>query len=210
MANVEVYLEIGAKRVFAVAVDWPGWCRAGKDEESALQALIDYAPRYAKVVGRSAGFRPPKKVSELKVTERLKGDATTDFGAPGAIPKSDRGRLADSELVRLEKLFDRCWVSFERAAKLAKGRALAKGPRGGGRNLAQIREHVSGAEESYAAQVGLRGDLKPAVRARAAGELPDRGPRGGERWPARFAIRRAAWHVLDHAWEIEDRLAPNG
>jgi len=25
-------------------------------------------------------------------------------------------------------------------------------------------------------------------------------------WPARYYVRRAAWHVLDHAWEIEDRL----
>ena len=31
------------------------------------------------------------------------------------------------------------------------------------------------------------------------------GPRGGKRWSARYFVRRAAWHVLDHAWEIEDR-----
>ena len=41
---------------------------------------------------------------------------------------------------------------------------------------------------------------------RARGELPDVGPRGGKRWPAPYAIRRSAWHALDHAWEIEDRL----
>jgi hypothetical protein len=33
-----------------------------------------------------------------------------------------------------------------------------------------------------------------------------RGPRGGVRWPPRYYVRRAAWHVLDHAWEIEDRM----
>ena len=27
-------------------------------------------------------------------------------------------------------------------------------------------------------------------------------------WPARYAARRIAWHVLDHAWEIEDRSDP--
>ena len=205
---MDVYLEIGAKRVLAAAVDWPGWCRAGKDEQSALQALVDYAPRYAKVVGKSADFRPPRNVDDLNVTERLKGDATTDFGAPGAIPDADRRPLPHEELARLERLFARCWAAFRRAAKAAVGRELAKGPRGGGRSLVQIEEHVGGAEESYAAQVGLRGDLKAAVRAREAGELPERGPRGGERWPARYGIRRAAWHVLDHAWEIEDRLAP--
>jgi hypothetical protein len=205
---VDVYLETGSKRAFAAAVEWPGWCRAGRDESSALQALIEYAPRYAKAVGRSGDFRPPTMVSELKVTERLEGDATTDFGAPGAIPKSDMRPVTEDELARLEKLFACCWAAFKSVSKMAEGRQLAKGPRGGGRSLRQIEEHVSGAEESYAAQVGLRGDLKAAVRARAAGELPDRGPRGGERWPARYGIRRAAWHVLDHAWEIEDRLTP--
>ena len=24
-------------------------------------------------------------------------------------------------------------------------------------------------------------------------------------WPHRYAARRIAWHVLDHAWEMEDR-----
>jgi hypothetical protein len=39
----------------------------------------------------------------------------------------------------------------------------------------------------------------------AQGAMPPAGPRGGQRWPARYFVRRAAWHVLDHAWEIEDR-----
>ena len=25
-------------------------------------------------------------------------------------------------------------------------------------------------------------------------------------WPPRYAARRIAWHALDHAWEIEDRV----
>jgi hypothetical protein len=24
-------------------------------------------------------------------------------------------------------------------------------------------------------------------------------------WTPRYFVRRAAWHALDHAWEIEDR-----
>lgn len=23
-------------------------------------------------------------------------------------------------------------------------------------------------------------------------------------WPVRYAVRRMAWHILDHAWEMED------
>ena len=204
---LDVYVEIGNKRAFAAAVDWPGWCRAGRDEESALQALIDYGPRYAKVIGRTMALEAPEDITNLKVSERLAGDATTDFGAPGAVADADRGPLMDEEMARLEAIYDRCWRAFEKAAENARGRQLAKGPRGGGRDLSSIEEHVRDAEAAYASAVGLKGDLMTAVRSRARGELPDSGPRGGQRWPARFAIRRAAWHVLDHAWEIEDRAA---
>ena len=36
---IAVYLELGAKKVFACSVDFPGWCRSGKDEQLALEAL---------------------------------------------------------------------------------------------------------------------------------------------------------------------------
>ena len=38
--------------------------------------------------------------------------------------------------------------------------------------------------------------------------LPEKGPRGGALWTPRYFVRRTAWHALDHAWEIEDRSAP--
>jgi hypothetical protein len=25
------------------------------------------------------------------------------------------------------------------------------------------------------------------------------------KWPISYALRRIAWHIVDHAWEIEDR-----
>jgi hypothetical protein len=60
--------------------------------------------------------------------------------------------------------------------------------------------------------LGVESDLESVRRAfldaaasRARGEVLDQGPRGGLRWSARYAIRRSAWHSLDHAWEIEDR-----
>ena len=34
--SIDVYLEIGKKRTFAGAIDWPGWCRSGRDEGAAL------------------------------------------------------------------------------------------------------------------------------------------------------------------------------
>ena len=55
---VEVVLELGAKRIFASALAWPGWSRSARTEEQALTALADYAPRYASVV-RAAGLAVP-------------------------------------------------------------------------------------------------------------------------------------------------------
>src|SRR5688572_19992747 len=48
-----VYLEIGAKRTFAMALDWPGWGRSGRTAEEALEALADYATRYAPVAKKA-------------------------------------------------------------------------------------------------------------------------------------------------------------
>ena len=50
MNPIEVFVETGKKKTFAGAVDWPGWCRGGRDEAGALQALVDYGPRYARVL----------------------------------------------------------------------------------------------------------------------------------------------------------------
>ena len=43
MTKTPVYLELGRKRVFACALDWPGWCRSGSSPEAALDALAGYA-----------------------------------------------------------------------------------------------------------------------------------------------------------------------
>ena len=85
--SIDVYLEVGKKRIFAGAIDWPGWCRSGRDDESALQALVDYGPRYAHVLRTNEfGFHSPAKISAFSIVERLKGNATTDFGAPSLAP----------------------------------------------------------------------------------------------------------------------------
>lgn len=45
-----------------------------------------------------------------------------------------------------------------------------------------------------------------ALALAAHGEIPVRAPRDGVRWTPHYFVRRAAWHVPEHAWEIEDRL----
>jgi hypothetical protein len=222
----DVYVEVGSKRVFACAVDWPGWCRSGSDEPTALRALVDYGPRYAEVVRSTRlGFEAPTRLEELRVVERLTGNATTDFGAPGVIPSADRASASAAEYARFEKVLRAGWRALDAARERAKGKVLRKGPRGGGRELEAIVRHVVEADRSYLAGLGwkVRSSDQPgdgidetrraiidALRASARGEIPAIGPRGGSRWPARYFVRRVTWHVIAHAWEIERRLLPPG
>lgn len=221
---IDVYLEIGKKRTFAGAIDWPGWCRIGRDEGSALQALVDSAPRYARVLDAAQiAFHAPADVSALAVVERLAGNTTTDFGAPDIAPSIDTRLIDDAELGRFQTLLRAYWRAFDEAVRAATGKELRTGPRGGGRDLDGIVRHVLGAEAGYLARLAWKREKREtadlndeldrtrkavldALAAAARGEVPARGPRGGVIWAPRYFVRRVAWHVLDHAWEIADRV----
>lgn len=65
---------------------------------------------------------------------------------------------------------------------------------------------VREAERSYGRKIGVRlpprtpwDEQRLAVRA----ALRSGGP--ADAWPVRYAYRHIAWHVLDHAWEVEDK-----
>ena len=71
-------------------------------------------------------------------------------------------------------------------------------------------QHVLGAESGYARSLGVlvsapAFDDPAAVEALRAGIETAIQQRAEGRWSAAYAARRIAWHVLDHAWEIEDR-----
>jgi hypothetical protein len=181
-----------------------------------LEALLTYGPRYAKAIGRRRlGCIAPPDVGRFRVVERLTGNATTDFGAPGVAPRSADRPVDEDEARRFAAIMKACWSALDRAAATADGRVLRTGPRGGGRQLAAIMEHVADAEVAYLSKLGARpssGDARATIVAvfasRARGEPPERTPRSGVLWTPRYFMRRAAWHVLDHAWEIEDRSRP--
>jgi hypothetical protein len=206
VSKTDVVIEAGPKRTFASAVDWPGWARSARDEKGALEVLAAYRDRYSDAIRQQLG------AAEFKVIQRLKGDANTDMGVPRAEAEIDAKPLTDEQLERQIAILKACWEAFDRTAKAAKGRSLKSGARGGGRDLQKIRAHVVEADGAYL--IAVAGRVEPKDRktfvemlwARHRGELADAGPRGGRRWTARYAIRRAAWHALDHAWEIEDRL----
>ena len=217
---IAVYLEVGARRVFACALDWPGWCRSGRDEEGALEALAMAAPRYA-VAAKEAGVRFPTRAGNaFDLVERIPGTATTDFGAPAGSAAADTEPLSRKQAERQAALVAASWTILHRVAAGAPAE-LRKGPRGGGRDRDAILEHVSAAEFAYARKLGIRhrqpdpaeaaAEASSALRSAiletlsqaSAGEAP--GPKG---WLPRYAARRIAWHALDHAWEIEDRSSP--
>jgi hypothetical protein len=224
MHSIKVFVEIGKKKVFAGAVDWPGWSRSGRDEETALQSLIDYGPRYAQVLhSREIEFQSPTDISNLIVTIRNDGNSTTDFGAPAIMLDADREPLDRTEFKRLQTVLLACWGTFDSVLGQSTSRELRKGPRGGGRDLDKIIDHVLDADRAYLARFAwkhkrengknpveelssTRQAILNALGVAENGDLPERGPRGGIIWPSRYFVRRVAWHVLDHAWEIEDRI----
>ena len=221
--TVRVVLEVASKRSFASAIDWPGWSRGGRTEDEALEALLEYVPRYAVVATRAkVAFRPPATTRGLDVVERITGDGGTQFGVPGKPASSEDEPISAADLRRLIALLKASWTTFDSAAKKAVGVELTKGPRGGGRELPKIIEHVREAEVAYLGQLGSRApalaDEIPAkpmalLRRAFAGTLtavatgtPIDNPRNTRKpWTPRYAVRRSAWHVLDHAWEIQDR-----
>ncbi|MDQ3881141.1 MAG: hypothetical protein M3295_08725 [Chloroflexota bacterium] len=223
--KVAVLVELGAKRTFASAVEWPGWSRGGHDEQQALEALAAHGDRYRSAIGAAAHeLSLPSGVAALEVVERLDGNSGTDFGVPTRGGAADERPVTDAELDRLSRLLRACWDAFDRAASAAVGLDLAKGPRGGGRDLGRIVEHVLEAEEAYLVEIGGRrpsatdadvAERMAAVRdaglsalaARARGEPPPPSRRTKPPWTPRYFVRRSAWHALDHAWEIEDRAA---
>jgi hypothetical protein len=205
---VSVVLEVGTRRCFASALDYPGWARSGRHEADALEALETYRARYSTVLER-AGVTAP--TGRLVVRETTRGNATTDFGAPGAIVDADRRRLTRVDRERLASILDACWSAFDTAT--ARRVELRLGPRGGGRPFDKLCRHVTDAEDAYARGLGLRvkatdGDPTRIAMARTdvrelvlAVRKPDREPT----WPLRYGVRRIAWHVLDHLFELEDR-----
>jgi hypothetical protein len=222
--SIQVAVEVGAKRVIASALDWPGWTRGGRDEQAAIDALLAYGPRYQGAIrSTKLDLALPADTTGFDITERLPGNATTDYGVPVIEAPAEAMPVSSSDLKRLEMILHACWQAFEAAAVAAAGKPLRKGPRGGGREVEQIVDHVVESHFGYVRQISWRrpreepGDFSATVTAlrqidhqaltfAASGEMPAAGPRGGRLWTPRYFVRRAAWHILDHAWEIEDRL----
>ena len=223
-ASFPIYLEVGQKRVVAGALDWPGWCRIARDEDTALAALTDYRARYAHLLHETAyAAALAVPAPTFAVIERIAGDSSTDFGVPNNAPARDLAAYDTAASRRDEALLTAIWRGFDAAVAAATGKELRRGPRGGGRDLDGVVWHTLQAERGYLARRGwkigtvpdddpieaaalIRRGVLAALDAAARGEGPTQGPRGGKIWPPRYFVRRVAWHVVDHLWEIEDRV----
>ena len=199
MNAINVAIETGKKKVFASSINWPGWSRSAGDENAALQTLVDYGSRYAGIFrDQQLKFRVPTGTHELTVTEQHTGNATTDFGAPVIVLDADRASFNQVELERSRIILQACWLAFDAAVNQAAGQELRKGPRGGGRDLEKIIEHVLDADRSYLPRLAYKFKKDPGIDRRARldqtrqavldaieiaanGDLPERGPRGGAR-----------------------------
>jgi hypothetical protein len=210
-ATLRLLVETSPKKVFVVALDWPGLARAGRDEAAAIDLLLATLGRY-RPIADAAGEALPAGDLRLDVVERQDGGSGTAFGVPSVIADADREPVGVREAARHAALVEQAWAAFDRIAEGAP-ESLRKGPRGGGRDRSKIVAHVNEADAAYAREMGLKPVTtdRPAVEAMRADMLEvlrrtsDGSPIADRRWPPRYAARRIAWHALDHAWEIEDR-----
>lgn len=210
-----VVVETGKKKVFVSAVDWPGWSRFGNFEEDALKTLADYADRFGEVVQLAASHVTLPAEADFVIVDQQVGTHTTDFGAPDVVHEIEHEPMTEEECERQVAILRACWQCFDEVG-CSVGLEMKKGPRGGGRDRDQIIAHVVEADRTYGRKIGVRTppfdshdrELVKAHRDAVFAAIP--GLRNGDvvgnkGWPVRYAIRRMAWHILDHAWELQDK-----
>ena len=224
MEKIAVALEAGpGRRVFAQALDWIGWCRAGKDEEAALHQLVIAGPRYAPVAARAGfSFTIPPSFEAFEVVERVPGNATTDFGAPAVLLAEDQRPFTEADIERWTSLLAACWSTFDDVLLSIRAELRGKKPERG-RSPEAMRLHLLEADLMHLSGFGpayrrpdrarvaeqeaeVREQILAALQAvpRDVEARPRR--KSGFTWTPRFAARRSAWHALDHAWELQGHL----
>jgi hypothetical protein len=215
--RLRVVLEVGKKRrVVAGALDWPGLDRWGTSEDDAIERLLAYVPRYARVAAEAGLATEFDRAATVDVVERVPGSSSTDFWGIAHVPSEiERDVLATKDLERRLTLLRACWTVFDEVAAGAPAELLP-GPRSAGRSRDQIIRHVLANEPEQMSRkvevrtprdVVLAPDGLAAHRAAYLDALRAYNDEGkpARTWPIQFLIRRTAHHLMDHAWEIQDR-----
>lgn len=213
---LRVMLESGKKKVVAVAFDWVGWERSGRTQEDALAVLADYRARYAGVAELAGLAEEFRAVGEPEVVERTEGTGSTDFyGISMRSARPEFQPMTPAECERKIGLLRACWAYFDETA-LRVSAELRKGPRGGGRDRDRIVRHTLFAEaDEFSKKVGVATPLDAlltpdglrAHRDAFCDGIREQSARGvmARTWTLQFVIRRSAYHMLDHAWEMQDK-----
>lgn len=215
--KLQAMVELGPKGKIVVAIgrDWPGLERNGKTEDDALANIERYVERYKPVAERAGLMAEFEACTGVEVIERYTGSGSTDFWGISFVPcDSDREEMTSDELERQLSLLQACWAQFDHVASIVSPE-LKKGPRGGGRDRDKIVNHTLGTERGWAKGLGVmtpegamltpdglqqhRADYVAAIR-----EYHAEGKMAGKS-PLRFLIRHTAYHIMDHAWEMEDK-----
>ena len=206
------------KKVAAFAIDWPGWSRGAKTPGAAVDVLEVYRSRYRAVAGL-AGFEDEfDAAGPLEIVEDHVGVGSTDFWGISFAPSSfETGPMPEDELERKLALLEAAWSYFDDVAARVSAE-MRKGPRGGGRSRDEIIRHSLGWERADLVKrvgvvaepvvpttpEGLRSHRDEYVAALRTYNAEGRMARG-RNWTIALLLRHSAYHVLDHAWEMEDK-----
>ncbi len=215
--TVRIMIEPGTKtkRVVAVAFDWPGWERPGKDDEHSLEVMELYRPRYRRVAELAGLAEEFDAAGELNIVEHTEPSTNPDFfGISGKPASVELEPMSEETLERKMALLQACWQYFDETHPQI-SETLKKGPRGGGKDRNQVVRHTYGSEIEYSRKVNVRTELADvltpdglAAHRQAFLEGIRRvhaGERTRSKWPLALTIRRCCYHMLDHAWELEDK-----
>jgi hypothetical protein len=215
--TLRVILELGKKRrVVAGAMDWPGLDRWGTSEEDAVEKLLSYVPRYAGVAERAGLGRAFERAGDVEIVERVRGSSSTDFWGIAHVPSQiEREVLPPAEFERRLDLMRACWAYFDGVAA-GVSHELRPGGRGGGRSRDEIIRHTYGTEpDQFSRKIEVRTPLEVVLTADGlarhrqdyleAMHAYNAEGKPARTWPIQFLVRRTADHVMDHAWEMEDR-----
>jgi hypothetical protein len=154
------------------------------DKKSSYEAT-EKAPR---------GRQPVRMLAGVASSTRVYLEVGKRWGFARALDWPGLARRENGEQTAMEQLD----LHEARYPKVA-GSSFRRGP-------FEIAGHLKGG--AHARKLGLRPAPRtpwPQQRAAIVDALANGELETDEGWPASHGVGRIAWHVLDHAWEIEDR-----
>jgi hypothetical protein len=204
------------KRWVAIAADWPGLERGAKTEDEAVAKLARYVPRYLPVAKRVRLGSELATQTDPEIIGRYPGVGSTDFWGISFAPSPlDREPFDGPTFDRRARLLRGAWAEFDETAARVSAE-LRPGVRGGGRSRDQIVRHVLVTEGyDFSKRVKAKSELEDLLTPGGLAHHRDRFVQAMREWYAEgkplgnwtipYLVRHAAYHVLDHTWEMQDR-----